>query len=108
MLVSRQALLKLFEEHPELVYLSRGAGDTGEPLWAIWDASIVGAECEDWPSTLMSRSFDTEDYYFCRLWQSSGGSVYVHVPATFRHYGTYGYEGSFAEQYGLARADKLE
>ena len=105
MMVSRKALVTLMQNHPELLHLSRGEGDEGQPLWAIWDASIVGADFPDsWPMTLKSRSFDTEDWYFCRLWQSDGGKVYVYVPARFQHWGLYPYEASFEQQWGLARA----
>lgn len=101
MMVTRKTLLSMMQHYNELVYLSRGEGDRDEPLWALWDASLVGAECETWTETLASRGFDTEDYYFCRLWQAMGGKVHIFVPATFRHWGLHPFEGSFVKQWGL-------
>jgi hypothetical protein len=46
--------------------------------------------------------FLTEDWNISRLWQELGGKVYVHAPSRFRHFGLHGYEGSFAESFGLA------
>lgn len=107
MMISRKALLAMFKEHNDLMHLSRSPGDEGEPLWAIWDATVV-APPEDsglsWRDTVRLRAFETEDWMFCRLWQDMGGKVYVHVPSTFRHWGTFGFRGSFAEQHGLQRA----
>jgi hypothetical protein len=104
MMVSRAALLRMFQAYPERCHLSRSIGDRGEPLWAIWDAAVLGAETGSWAEMLASRVFATEDYHFCRLWQQLGGKVYVHVPSTFRHYGLHGFEGSFEAQWGLTRA----
>lgn len=104
MLISRKALLSLMQAHPELCYPSRGAGDKGEPLWALWDASVVGWQGGSWAEEFATRSFETEDWFFCRQWQDHGGKVYVFVPATFRHWGLHGYEASFESQWGLQRA----
>lgn len=105
LLVSRAVLLTMFEAYPDRCFLSRGAGDKYEPLWALWDAGLVGEEHPDnWTRTLWSRSFDTEDFFFCRLWQELGGRVYIFVPAQFRHWGLFGYAASFEGQYGMRRA----
>jgi len=104
MLVSRDALLRMMHRHHGRLFLSRGKGDEGEPLWAIWDASLTGREGGDWRETVASRGFQTEDYFFCRLWQLMGGAVYVFVPATFRHWGLHGYEASFVDQWGLSES----
>jgi len=105
MMVSRKALTSLMEAYPDRLHLSRGKGDEGEPLWALWDANMVGAEYpDDWAKTVRSRAFETEDWFFCRLWQEQGGKVYVYVPARFTHIGTHEYEGSFEQQWGLVSA----
>lgn len=88
-LVSRRALYRLMAAHPELRYTSRGQDDLGHPLWALYDCAIV------------DDNYLSEDYMFCRRWQELGGKVYIHVPSTYRHWGTHGYGGSFVEQYGL-------
>jgi hypothetical protein len=88
-LVSRRALLRLMQAHPELLHWSRSRTDRGEPLWALYDTGVVDG------------TYQSEDFMFCRLWQQLGGKVYIHVPSTFRHYGTHGFEGSLVEQLGL-------
>lgn len=91
LLVSRAAIVRLMAAHPELQHWSQGREDEGVPLWAIFDTGVV------------DRVYQSEDYMFCRRWQALGGRVYVYVPATFRHWGEFGYEGSFAKHYGLER-----
>lgn len=96
MLISRHAILELMMAYPERSHLSRSPGDRLEPLWAIWDAQVGGPADNIW-----ERTFLTEDWNICRLWQEIGGKVYVHTPSRFKHYGTHGFEGSFAESFGL-------
>lgn len=94
MLISRRALIGLMEAHPELLHWSMSTGgDRGHPLWALFDTGIVDG------------IYQSEDYLFCRLWQSHGGKVYVYAPARFRHWGEHGFEGSFLEQHGLASVE---
>ncbi len=90
-LVSRAALIKLMAAHPELLHWSRAIEDRGSPLWALFDTGIH------------DQAYQSEDYMFCRRWQDLGGRVYVYVPATFRHWGEYGYEASFSGAFGLQR-----
>lgn len=104
MLIKRELILALMQANPELCYLSRGRGDKGEPLWAIWDASLVGSNAESWADTVASRCFETEDWFFCRLVQDMGKKVHIFIPAKFKHWGLHGYEGSFEHQWGLTRA----
>lgn len=96
MLVERSALIQLQKAHPERLHWSRGREDWGEPMWTLYETGITQEPGTDEPVT------QSEDYMFCRLWQALGGKVYVYTPATFRHYGTHGYEASFLEQYELA------
>ncbi len=88
-LVSRAAILKLMAAHPELLHWSRSASDYNEPLFALYDTGVVDG------------CYESEDFLFCRYWQRLGGKVYVFVPATFRHYGTHGFEASLMDQLGL-------
>jgi hypothetical protein len=88
-LVSRKAIVAMMQAHPELLHWSRSASDLGEPLWALYDTGVVDGV------------YESEDFMFCRYWQKLGGKVYVYVPATFRHYGTHGFEASLLEQLGL-------
>jgi cephalosporin hydroxylase len=88
-LVSRRAILQLMAAHPELLHWSRSHSDYGEPLFALYDTGVVDG------------TYESEDFLFCRYWQKLGGRVYVYVPATFRHYGTHGFEASIMEKLGL-------
>jgi predicted O-methyltransferase YrrM len=88
-LVSRKAIVAMMQAHPELLHWSRSASDLGEPLWALYDTGVVDG------------TYESEDFMFCRYWQKLGGKVYVYVPATFRHYGTHGFEASLLDQLGL-------
>ena len=89
MLISRAALIRIMKEHPELLHESLNTSDLGAPLWATFDCAVV------------DRVYLSEDYRFCRLWQELGGTVYVYVPAKFRHWGHHGYEASLENQLGL-------
>ncbi len=88
-LVSRRAILQMMAAHPELLHWSRSHSDYGEPLFALYDTGVVDG------------TYESEDFLFCRYWQRLGGKVYVYVPATFRHYGTHGFEASIMEKLGL-------
>jgi hypothetical protein len=94
LLVSRKALLTLQQKHPELLHISTSRGDDrGAPLWALFDTAVVGG------------IYQSEDYYFCHLWQEAGGRAYVYPKARFVHWGEYGYNATFEEQYGLANQE---
>jgi hypothetical protein len=91
MLISRRTLIALMQAHPELQHWSMSQDrDRGAPLWALFDTAIIDGV------------YQSEDYYFCRLWQMHGGKVYVYAPARFRHWGEHGFEGGFLQQHGLA------
>lgn len=90
MLIDRAALEGMMQEYPDRLHLSQSPGDYGEPLWALFDTGIVDGV------------YLSEDYMFCRLWQQLGWDVYCYVGAAFRHWGLHGFEGSFAEQWGLS------
>lgn len=90
MLIRREALIALAEEHPELLHWSMSMDkDRGAPLWAIFDTGVVGGV------------YQSEDYMFCHLWQELGGTVHVYAPAQFAHWGEHGFRASFLEQHGL-------
>lgn len=89
LLMSRKAIVKMCEAHPELMYFSDTPGSYGEPMWALFDTVIV------------DRRFLSEDYFFCRLWRGLDGTVHVYVPFEARHWGRKGYEASFAKALGM-------
>lgn len=90
LLISRKALIQMQMAYPQLLHLSVSrSNDRGAPLWALFDTAVVdGVYC-------------SEDYYFSHLWQQIGGKVYVYAPATFEHWGEWGFQASFEKQYGL-------
>lgn len=92
LLMSRKAIVKMCEAHPELMYFSDLPSGYGEPMWALFDTVIV------------DRRFLSEDYFFCRLWRGVGGAVYVYVPFEARHWGRKGYEASFVTATGMRAA----
>lgn len=90
MLIKRRVISHLMKAQPDLLHWSMSMGkDRGAPLWALFDTAIIDGV------------YQSEDYYFCRLWQAHEGKVYVDVNARFRHWGEHGFEASFAGQYGL-------
>lgn len=89
LLMSRRAIVRLCEAHPELMYFSDLPSNYGEPMWSLFDTVIV------------DRRFLSEDYFFCKLWRGVGGHVYVYVPFEARHWGRKGYEASFAQALGM-------
>ncbi len=91
LMISRDALIRMQQAHPELQHWSTATGKhRGAPLWGLFNTPIV-------EGILLS-----EDYYFCHLWQDLGGKVYVYASARFAHWGEHGYRASFEEQHGLA------
>lgn len=66
----------------ELMYLSDTKGDFRQPMFAFFDCGI---DAED--------RYLSEDYYFCRLWQNTGGKVWLYPKAKLLHMGAYGFEG---------------
>jgi len=90
MMVTRKAILTLMQAHPELLHWSISMdSDRGAPLWSLFDTGVINGV------------YQSEDYYFCDLWQRQGGKVWVYVPAQFRHWGEHGFEASFEEQHGI-------
>lgn len=82
LLMSRKAIVRMCEAHPELLYFADLQSVHGEPMWALFDTSLV------------NRRFLSEDYFFCKLWRDLGEKVYVYVPFQARHWGRKGYEAS--------------
>lgn len=89
LLMSREAIVKLCEAYPELMYFADLPGGYGEPHWALFDTALV------------ERRFLSEDYFFCKLWRDLGGRVHVYVPFEARHWGRKGYEASFRGALGM-------
>jgi predicted O-methyltransferase YrrM len=82
LLMSRKAIVRICESRPDLLYFADMTSCHGEPMWAIFDTSLV------------NRRFLSEDYFFCKLWRDLGEKVYVYVPFEARHWGRKGFEAS--------------
>ncbi len=89
LLMSRVAIVKMCESHPELLYFADLLSSHGEPMWALFDTVIK------------NQRFLSEDYFFCALWRNSGGKVYVYVPFEAEHWGRKGYRASFMGALGM-------
>lgn len=97
MLISRKALVAMQQAYPARMHISMTrSNDRGAPLWALFNTEVIDGV------------YHSEDYTFCHLWQELGGKTYVWPKAEFVHHGTYGFRGSFMEQYGLSAAPVLD
>lgn len=89
LMISRKAILSLMQKHPELLYLGDTPSHRGIPMWGLFQ------------STIADRRWFSEDFTFCNLWRASGGEVFVYAPASFVHWGKYGYRGTIQEAWGI-------
>ena len=87
MLISRRALERLREAHPEL--RCRQADTTGpaREVTLFFDTMID-------PDT---REHLSEDYAFCRRWRAIGGQVYADFRTRLTHFGPAAYTGSLVD-----------
>jgi hypothetical protein len=80
MCIQRSVLERLIAAHPELEYASDGVAAAGAKRWAIFDVMIENGR------------YLSEDYTFCRRWQTIGGKVWVDVQSPLLgHQGSYTY-----------------
>jgi len=92
LLMSRKAIVRLCEAHPELQYFSDLPSGFDEPMWALFDTMIVG------------KRFLSEDYFFCKLWRDLGGDVHVYVPFEAAHWGKTAYRANFMAAWKMKEA----
>lgn len=95
MLIKRSALNKLMESYPELRYNpdAKVSGTDSTSHYAFFDTGITGnppLESYDEPS----GRYLSEDYFFCRLWQHIGGTVWLDPSVELSHVGTHAFKGS--------------
>jgi hypothetical protein len=79
MLIKREVFEKLKENHPERRYKNKSKDD-------LYEYFFPGIDPE-------SRSYLSEDYYFCRLWKQLGGKIYLCPWMKTKHVGTYAFSG---------------
>lgn len=86
MLIHRSALEKMRDAFPENRYVSDHSVDVfsgaKKEMHAFFRTEIV------------DNRYLSEDYWFCRKWRETGGTVWLFPWAQTTHFGTYGFQGS--------------
>ena len=84
LLFKRQVYEKLIAAHPECKYVDDvGLGKQYEPMmYSIFDCKIDE-----------KGHYLSEDWLFCRRWQSLGGEIWAHSKVLLNHVGHYEYAG---------------
>ena len=70
MLVKREVFLNLIDYYPDRKYIP-SRHESGIKLNNTYDFFSVGAFSKE------DRTYLSEDYYFSRLWQKSGGQIWA-------------------------------
>jgi len=94
MLIERSVFERLAAAMPELRYTPDHAPGGSDPDVAHYRFFDVLAE----PG---NGRYLSEDYAFCRRWQSIGGRVFVDTRSRLMHQGLHTYRGDFARTMGL-------
>ena len=93
LMISRAALVRLSEAHPELGYATIDAVPDPQPgtsnRFALFDPMIE-------PETRISLS---EDYAFCRRWTDLGGEIWLDTQSKLTHTGPMTFAGDLATQF---------
>ncbi|MBT2321702.1 hypothetical protein J7E62_04925 [Variovorax paradoxus] len=90
MLIARTVFERLATAHPELRYTPDAAtGDVASRAWPHYRFFDVMAEPDN-------GRYLSEDYAFCRRWQSVGGRVFIDARSRLSHQGLRTYTGDFA------------
>jgi hypothetical protein len=84
LMIKREAILKLIEEHPELKYKNDidGYMGGGDNFYNLFNAGI------------RNGIYESEDWGFCSLWKESGGQVLIHPDINLKHVGWHEYSGN--------------
>lgn len=95
MLIQRSALNKLIEAYPQLRYDpdAKVPGAEESNHYAFFDTGITGTPPLDRYDEPSGR-YLSEDYFFCRLWQQIGGTVWLDPGVELSHVGTHTFKGS--------------
>jgi GT2 family glycosyltransferase len=91
MLISRRAIQRLTQAHPELRYTAAHATlDTpSDLLFALFDTAIDP----------VTRHYLSEDYAFCARWRALGGKIWIDTEAILTHSGTHDFTGNPASRF---------
>ena len=84
LMIKREAILKLIEQHPELKYKNDidGYGFDNDNFYNLFNAGI------------RNGIYESEDWGFCSLWKESGGQVLIHPDINLKHVGWHEYSGN--------------
>ena len=84
LMIKREAILKLIEQHPELKYKNDIDGYMGgeDNFYNLFNAGI------------RNGIYESEDWGFCSLWKESGGQVLIHPDINLKHVGWHEYSGN--------------
>ena len=98
MMIKRSCIDKLIEKFPETKYNNDLNTDPkyNPYFYAIFD-TMIDPE---------SKRYLSEDYTFCRRWQSIGGEIWMDPSIDLDHYGNYSFQGNISEQFTLIKKDK--
>ena len=90
MLIKRECIEKIIKEKPELHYKNDidGYMDAGDNFYDIFQCKVNEE----------TKKYESEDYGFCRLWKSLGGSIKVVSVINLGHRGFNTYLGNLKAQ----------
>lgn len=86
LLIQRRVLVTMVAKRKDLKYADDFVGTAGRTLYAVFDYKIVGSR------------YLSEDYYYCELWRSLGGSVWASATCKLSHAGMYIFQGDFGKR----------
>ena len=87
MMIKREVILKMIQNYPELKYNNDVAINNqvdGNNFYALFDTMIDPVD----------KRYLSEDYTFCRRWQSMGGDIFLDPSISLNHYGHFGFNGN--------------
>ncbi len=96
MMLTRGAILRLCEAHPELRYK---AAQRETDLMGEAEIRHALFECMIEPETGLYLS---EDYAFCRRWRDLGGEIWLDIRSKLTHYGVNAFRGDFEKLFSPA------
>ncbi len=99
MLIKRNAILKMCENFKETKYKNdlNLSSELNEYFYALFDTMIDS----------QSKRYLSEDYTFCRRWQSIGGEIWLDPTIDLDHIGNYTFSGNISNQFTYVK-DKEE
>lgn len=84
LMIKREAIQKIIDNHPELKYQNDidGYMSAGDNFYNLFRVGIN------------KGIYESEDWGFCSLWKETGGQVLIHPDINLKHVGWHNYEGN--------------